>query len=71
VALSKMLLEKEILGSHDLIGLLGERPYGNYPIRLPSAETRNQDVDSLHEAEEEVEKETDQIQIKSAGRTAV
>ncbi len=47
VALSKMLLEKEILGSYDLIGLLGERPYGNYPVRLPIAEIKDQEVDPL------------------------
>ncbi len=32
ISLSKALLEKEILGAHDLIDLLGERPLGKYPV---------------------------------------
>ncbi len=51
VVLSKNLLEKEILGSQDLIELLGERPYGNYPVRLPSAKTRKEPGDALQAAE--------------------
>ncbi len=51
VLLSKSLLDKEILGSHDLIELLGERPYGNYPVRLPSPEARNQPDMTLHGTE--------------------
>ncbi len=51
VALSKTLLEKEILGSHDLIALLGERPYGNYPVQLPVVEARKRHGDALQETE--------------------
>jgi cell division protease FtsH len=51
VALSRALLEKEILNSHDLIKLLGERPYGNYPVSLPSAEARNQPGPTLLETD--------------------
>jgi cell division protease FtsH len=51
VALSKSLLEKEILGSYDLIALLGERPFGNYPLRLPSNQVRNHGGDALQETE--------------------
>lgn len=29
-ALAKLLLEKEVLGPADLVGILGERPYGDY-----------------------------------------
>ena len=32
ITMAKTLLEKEILTGADLIGLLGERPHGNYPI---------------------------------------
>ncbi len=51
VTLSKALLQKEILGSHDLLMLLGERPYGNYPVNLPSPEARKQGQDSLNKTE--------------------
>ncbi|MEX0773905.1 MAG: ATP-dependent zinc metalloprotease FtsH [Balneolales bacterium] len=32
--LAQALLKREILGAKDLIELLGERPYGNYPITM-------------------------------------
>jgi len=51
VTLSKALLHKEILGSHDLLTLLGERPYGNYPVNLSSPEARKEGQDSLNETE--------------------
>ncbi|MFO8028347.1 MAG: ATP-dependent zinc metalloprotease FtsH [Cyclonatronaceae bacterium] len=48
VILSKTLLEKEILGSHDLIALLGERPHGNYPVSKAQAQTLNLSDQALH-----------------------
>ncbi len=51
ISLSKALLEKEILGSHDLISLLGERPFGNYPVTLPSPETLKQSQIPLNETD--------------------
>lgn len=41
--LAKALLDKEILGSHDLIDLLGERPHGNYPVK-------KEDLDKMRNA---------------------
>lgn len=35
--MAQTLLKKEILNAHDLLELLGERPYGNYPISLEDA----------------------------------
>lgn len=35
--MAQTLLKKEILNAHDLLELLGERPYGNYPISLDDA----------------------------------
>ncbi|HKI46306.1 MAG TPA: ATP-dependent zinc metalloprotease FtsH [Balneolales bacterium] len=35
--MAQTLLEKEVLGAHDLLELLGERPHGNYPISLEDA----------------------------------
>ena len=35
--MAETLLKKEILDSHDLLHLLGERPLGNYPISLTDA----------------------------------
>ncbi len=45
ISLSKALLEKEILGAHDLIELLGERPLGKYPVTMPAPlETYNRNI---------------------------
>ncbi len=52
ITLSRALLDKEILGSQDLMSLLGERPFGNYPVKLASSDTSKQDADSLHETDE-------------------
>ncbi len=35
--MAQTLLEKEVLGAHELLELLGERPHGNYPISLDDA----------------------------------
>jgi cell division protease FtsH len=37
--MAETLLDKEILTSKDLIDLLGERPYGNYPVTKKQADT--------------------------------
>jgi len=39
--MAQALLEKEVLGAHDLLELLGERPHGNYPISLDEARELN------------------------------
>ncbi len=60
IELSETLLDKEILGSNDLIDLLGERPYGNYPL---SKEKR----DKLKALEEESEaKKAEEAEKKSS-----
>lgn len=46
ISLSKTLLEKEILGAHDLIDLLGERPFGKYPVSAPLASDEEADITS-------------------------
>ncbi len=52
VVLSQTLLEKEILGPHDLIELLGERPHGNYPAGLQAPQTLKQAHQPLNDTEE-------------------
>lgn len=56
--MAETLLDREILTSRDLIELLGERPYGNYPISRKEADTIGEilsvddvDLDGKKEAE--------------------
>lgn len=43
--MAETLLEKEILGSEDLVRMLGDRPYGNYPISRASLEKKDAEAE--------------------------
>lgn len=55
--LAQALLKREILGAPDLIELLGERPYGNYPITMEDgiATANNKTVNGQQKAKKKAE----------------
>ncbi|MEX2639155.1 MAG: ATP-dependent zinc metalloprotease FtsH [Balneolales bacterium] len=74
--LAQALLKREILGARDLIELLGERPYGNYPVTLENGVTKvkgksvnGQLNKKKKEAEEAVTEDVPAGETKSKAKT--
>ncbi len=53
--LAQLLLEKEVLGPRDLVGVLGERPYGEYVSLNGTIEAAESSMDELVDEEKSVE----------------
>ncbi|MEX0779349.1 MAG: ATP-dependent zinc metalloprotease FtsH [Balneolales bacterium] len=68
--LAQALLKREILGAKDLIELLGERPYGNYPITMENgvATAKNNGKNGT-QTKEKVEAEEAQIAVENSADT--
>ena len=69
--MAETLLEKEILGSADLVEMLGDRPHGNYPISKASIAKKAEEAEKKEKAKKaEADKEDDSSEAEETENTS-